>query len=129
LASKAEEKALVLWCNTTLGLLMYWWFATKSQPGRGGIAKNALEDFLVLDTSALPTDKLKAAETIFEKFKATPLLPMHELQKDAARHDIDREFMVDVLGLPPSLHQAGGPMELLRLKLACEPSVLGHKKA
>jgi len=34
LASEDQEKALVLWGNTTLGLLLHWYHSNKQQSGR-----------------------------------------------------------------------------------------------
>ena len=39
LSSVDQEKALVLWANTSLGLLLHWWHGNKQQPGRGSIGK------------------------------------------------------------------------------------------
>jgi hypothetical protein len=47
LQSVEQEKALVLWANTSLGLLLYWWHSNKQQPGRGSIGKSALQTFSV----------------------------------------------------------------------------------
>jgi hypothetical protein len=40
---------------------------------------------------------------------------------------MDEKFARDVLGLATSFFSAGGPLELLRMKLAREPSIHGHK--
>ena len=45
LSSVDQEKALVLWANTSLGLLLYWWHANKQQPGRGMIPKTGVANF------------------------------------------------------------------------------------
>lgn len=54
--------------------------------------------------------------------------PFNEIDADQARADLDRAFLGDVLGLPASLFDAGGPLDLLRRKLAAEPSITGLKK-
>lgn len=127
LSTTDREKALVLWGNSTLGILMYWWFANKAQAGRGSIGRLPLENVIALDVAALTESQLHAAETAFETFSNLPLLPIHEIDTDEHRRELDRVLMTDVLGLPASLHDDEGPMVLLRLKLAKEPSVLGHK--
>jgi hypothetical protein len=53
LKNKAQEKALAVWGNTTLGLLLYWWHANKQQSGRGSIGKAALQGLPMLDVTAL----------------------------------------------------------------------------
>jgi hypothetical protein len=59
---EAHEKALVLWGNTSLGLLMHWWHANKPQPGRGNIGKSTLETLPILDVTKL-TEKQLASLT------------------------------------------------------------------
>lgn len=128
LATIAHEKALVLWGNSTLGVLMYWWFANKQQAGRGSIGRLPLANVIVLDVGAFTQPQLDAAGKVFKAFSNVPLLPIHEIDRDEHRRDLDRALMTDVLGLPTALHDEEGPMALLRLKLAREPSILGHKK-
>lgn len=55
--------------------------------------------------------------------------PIHELPDDAVRRELDRAILVELLGLPEELHIEDGPLEVLRMKLAQEPSVIGHKAA
>jgi hypothetical protein len=43
----AEELGLVLWGNTTLGILLYWWHCNKQQAGRGSVAKLLLSSLSV----------------------------------------------------------------------------------
>ena len=35
LSSVEQEKALVLWANTSLGMLLHWWHSNKQQSGKG----------------------------------------------------------------------------------------------
>jgi hypothetical protein len=126
--SEEHERALVLWSNSTLGLLLYWWLANKQQAGRGSIGKTALQNLCVLDVAKLSSEKLKAAEKVFGDFGSESLKPLHQLDSDKTRHALDRAFMTDVLGFSKDLHEPNGPMQLLRMKLAREPSVVGHKK-
>ncbi|MGC0321079.1 hypothetical protein ABIG06_001708 [Bradyrhizobium sp. USDA 326] len=128
LANKRQEKALALWGNSTLGLLLYWWLANKQQAGRGSIGKSALQDLTILDVTKLSEIQLRQVEDIFDAVAGEPLRPLNELHSDTNRQVLDRRLMVDVLGLPDTLHAQGGPMDLLRMKLAAEPSIVGHKK-
>ena len=127
LATKAQEMALVLWANTTLGLLLHWWHSNKSQPGRSSIGKTALENLVALDVTQLSTAQLKKAETVFAKFATLPLEPMYEIDSDNNRRDLDSEFLSDVLGMDKSLFSPHGAMAVMRSKLAAEPSIRGHK--
>jgi hypothetical protein len=127
LSSIEQEKALVLWANTSMGLLMHWWHANKQQIGRGNIGKSALQNLPILDVTALDKKQLKEAAKLFDAVCGIPLLPLHEMDKDKARKNLDNEFALKVLGLPAKMTEAEGPLELLRMKMAREPSILGHK--
>lgn len=122
-----QEKSLVLWANTTLGLLLHWWHSNKQQSGRGSIGKLTLESLPVLDVIAFTPEQLAKAVTLFDAMKDQPLLPIHEIADDPVRKKLDEEFARNVLGLPESILASGGPLELLRRKLSREPSIRGNK--
>lgn len=127
LPSVEQEMALTLWGNTSLGLLLHWWHANKQQSGRGNIGKAALRTLPVLDVLALTPKQLDEAVKIFEVIKNQPLLPMHKIDGDETRKELDERFAVNVFGLPKSILGRDGSLELLRLKLSREPSVKGRK--
>jgi hypothetical protein len=129
LETAAKEKALVLWGNSTLGMLMYWWRANKQQSGRGSIAVGALKALPVLNVNELSAKQLAKAVEIFDRMQTRRLLPLNEIDRDENRHEIDRLLAVDVLGLAPWIIEPDGPLDLLRRKLAIEPSVHGAKKS
>lgn len=122
------EKALVAWGNTTFGLLMYWWHSSKQQAGRGLIAIKAAQSLPVIDVTKLPVPAIACAVKIFDQMCDRPLLPMNQIDADPVRAELDEMFARDVLGLDESVLTPGGPLELLRMKLACEPSVHGGKQ-
>jgi len=127
LANQAQEKALVLWGNTTLGLLLHWWHSNKPQPGRGNIGKSTLETLPTLDVAKLTKEQLAAAVKLFNDIGKTEMLTCHQLDVDADRHVLDDRFCREVLGLPKSFTAKDGPLDLLRMKFAEEPSVNGNK--
>ena len=55
-------------------------------------------------------------------------LPFDQIDEDPARAELDRRFLVDVLGLSLGLCAVRGPMELLRRKLATEPQIHADKQ-
>jgi hypothetical protein len=122
------EAAIALWGNTSVGLLLHWWQANKQQPGRGNIGKVALERFVCLDPVGLTKQNLTDASALLEKFRDIPLKPINEINEDVNRAELDKAFLIDVLGLPAELADAGGALDLLRAKLAREPSIHGNKK-
>jgi hypothetical protein len=125
LPSVALEKALVLWANTSLGLLLRWWHSNKQQSGRGNIGKSALQTLPVLDVTALTPKQLAKAVALFDAMSGQPLLPLNEIDKDTVRKELDERFGKEVLGLRASVMVSSGPLELLRMKLAHEPSIVG----
>jgi len=128
LPTPEHEKALVLWGNSSLGMLLYWWFANKQHSGRGSIGKSALQDLIVLNVLQLTSEQLDAAGRVFDAFACLTLLPLHRINQDENRRQLDQALMCEVLGISVDLHHSDGAMELLRFKLSREPSILGHKK-
>ena len=128
LPTPEHEKALVLWSNTLLGILMFWWHASRQQPGRGILTKTTLRSLPILDVTALSPAQLQRAAQIFDETCQLPLKPVHELDIDENRKLLDRRFYCEVLGLPDAILADGGPLDILRQKLCREPSVRGSKK-
>ena len=127
LSSVDQEKALVLWANTSLGLLLHWWHGNKQQSGRGIVGKLKLHTLPILDVTALEPKLLAEAVKLFDAMCEQPLLPLHELDSDPVRKELDEAFALNVLRLPESIFRSDGPLELLRMKLSQEPSIRGSK--
>ena len=116
---------LVLWANTTLGLLSFWWVGTRQQQGRASLTITQLPRLTVLDPRTLSKEQLAQAEDIFERFKEKEFLPANEAYRDDARQALDRAVLVDLLHLP---EEALEPLAILRDQWCAEPSVHGGKK-
>ena len=116
---------LVLWANTTLGLLAFWWVGTRVQQGRTNITITQLPSLTVLDPRELSQEQLAQAEAISKQFKAVEFLPANEAYQDDARKALDRAILVDLLGLPKAVLE---PLDILRNQWCAEPSVHGGKK-
>lgn len=127
LNSPDAEKALVVWGNSSLGLLLHWWHANKQQAGRGSIGVSALGSLAILDVTTLSKEALANAVAIFEDMKHRELRPVNEIAHDHVRREIDVRMATEVLGFPPELVTSDGPLALLTQKLALEPSITGGK--
>jgi len=127
LATIEHEKALVLWGNSSLGLLLHWWHANKQQAGRGSIGISALESLPTLDVTTLSKEALTKAVAIFDDIRYKELRSVNEIAQDAVRAEIDTRLATEVLGFPPELVAPDGPLALLRQKMALEPSITGSK--
>ena len=124
---EAWEPAFTVWSNSTLGILLYWWQANRQQSGRGVTTVTALPALPTLDLCALSDEQLAFAGRIFEDMKHRPMLPVNQIDEDPVRAELDRRLLTEVLGLPEELCAKDGPMDLLRRKLAAEPSIHGGK--
>ncbi len=102
---------LVLWANTTLGLLAFWWIGTRQQQGRTILTITQLPRLTVLDPRALRGDQIAQAEAIFERFKDAAFLPANEAYRDDARQALDHAVLVDLLHMPEAILE---PLALLR---------------
>ena len=116
---------LVLWSNTTLGLLAFWWVGTRQQQGRACLTITQLPRLTVLDPRSLSQEQLAQAEAIFTRFKEKEFLPANEAYRDDARQALDRAVLVELLDLPETVLE---PLDLLRDQWCAEPSVHGGKK-
>ena len=129
LNDSGHTEAFVLWCNSTFGLLLHWWTCNKTQSGRGLTPITTIPEILTLDTRALTDEQHLAAMDAFDALRDLRFLPFDQIDEDPARAELDRRLLVDVLGLPPSLCDPDGPIDLLRRKLAREPQIHGGKKS
>ena len=116
---------LVLWSNTTLGCLAFWWVGTRQQQGRACLTISRLPSLTVLDPRSLSQEQLAQAEAIFTRFKEKEFLPANEAYRDDARQALDRAVLIDLLHLPEAALE---PLALLRDQWCAEPSVHGGKK-
>ena len=117
-----------LWSNSTLGLLCHWWMSNKSQAGRGTTTPTSIPMISTLDLRRLSARQRRAALTAFADLTEERFLPFDQIDEDGARAELDRRLLVDVLGLPSSLCDSRGPMDLIRRKLATEPQIHSDKQ-
>ena len=115
---------LVLWANTTLGLIAFWWIGTRQQQGRAVLTISKLPALTVLDARRLSDEQLDRAGQIFGEFEGRRLLPANEAWRDDMRQALDRAVLIDLLQLPQDTLD---PLALLRRQWCAEPSVHGGK--
>lgn len=108
------EKALVLWLNSTLGLLTS---LAHRVPTRGAwiqFKKPTIQNMPVLNVLALPKARLRKIASAYETIAIQELGTFVDMARDETRADIDDLFS-KVLDLPP-VHE-------LRAELAEEPII------
>ena len=118
------EYAFVLWSNSTLGLLAYWWHSNRQVAGRGTTTITALPSLPVLDFRALTDAQLATAEAIFDEFRDKELKPAYLADADPNRALLDERVVCDLLGFDRDTYEA---VRRLSAKWCAEPSVHGGK--
>ena len=118
------DYAFVLWCNSTLGLLQFWWHASRQQSGRGRSTIHHTATLPTLDLRTLADDRLAAAQAIFDEFRDKELQPAYLADADPNRALLDRRVLCDLLGFDAAVYQG---VRRLAAKWCAEPSVHGGK--
>ena len=119
------EVAFVVWSNSTLGLLLNWYYGPRQQSGR---TRHGVESYALVPTlnvRRLSPEQLNMFGRIFEEFKNVELLPMHLAYRDEARKKLDRAMFLDGLDLPEELLE---PLDILRNRWCGEPTVYANRK-
>lgn len=104
-----HEIPLLLWCNSTLGLMLFWWAGTRQHMGRSRMTIIALPDLPVFDARALTDQQIEHCREIFADFKDREFLPANEAYRDETRKDLDRQLLfgiTSVLRLEPELDRS-----------------------
>ena len=119
------DYACVVWGNCTLGLLGWWWHATRQQSSKANMTIRSAESLPVLDVRALNDGQLQTAEVIFEEFRDKDLQPAYLADADRNRALLDRYVVCDLLGFGEDVYEA---VRRLAAKWCAEPSVHGGKQ-
>ena len=117
--------SFVLWCNSTLGLLMHWWHSNRQQDGRARTTITAVASLPTLDLRTLSDHQHVEAKRIFEEFREKELKPAYMADVDPNRRKLDRRVICDLLGFDDATFRA---VRDLAAKWCAEPSVHGGKK-
>ncbi|MDD9982383.1 MAG: hypothetical protein OXU81_13675 [Gammaproteobacteria bacterium] len=121
--SKRYEVPLLLWSNTTLGLMAYWWCGVRQQMGRASVKITAVPDLPTLDARALSKKQLRQLDHVLVDFDGSAFLPANEAYRDDVRKELDARVL-GVLGLSGRVLDS---LDLVRSKWCSEPSVHGGK--
>jgi hypothetical protein len=97
--NKANQKALLLWLNSSLSMLMYFGRRVITEGAWMQMKKPAWENMPVLDVRALKAEHVKMLESTYDAVANLELAPLAQLDKDPVRERID-DSLAKVLGLP-----------------------------
>ena len=118
------ERVMVLWANTTPGLIGFWWRGTRQHQGRASLTITRLGELSVIDPRQLSDAQIKHARELFDDFADRPFLPANEAYRDATRIALDEAVLVNLLNLSD---QVLDPLDVLRRQWCAEPTVHGGK--
>ena len=124
LQNQEWDELIVLWANSTLGLMSFWWSGSRQHDGRSILTISRLPNLLTIDPRILTSDQWQFAKTIFMDLQNEPLLPANEAYRDPIRQTIDKRLFIELLGFSEEFLE---PLENLRLRWCAEPSVHGNK--
>ncbi len=119
-----QEKALAVWLNTSLGLLVHWAMSSHTQNGLGYASRKQIKNMPVLDTSRLTHRQLELLSETFNQAKDLPMLPANEAWRDRIRAELDRRVLEEALGLG---EEATELARSLCRRWCLEPTVQGRK--
>ena len=119
------DYAFAVWCNSTLGLISYWWHACRQQSSKAHMTVHQSESLPTLDLRSLSDDHLRTAEMIFDEFRGLELKPAYLADADPVRARLDRRVVCDLLGFDESIYRS---VRRLAATWSAEPSVHGGKK-
>jgi hypothetical protein len=114
LVTEIYEKALALWLNSTLGILMLLANREETRGAWVDFKKPVLNQLPVLDVRALTPQQLQALRAAYDNLSGQALQPFPHMDEDAVRKAMDAA-LAQALGLPD--------FSILRTLLAQEPVV------
>lgn len=117
LIEKKYEKAFVVWCNSSFGVLTFWSHSTKQQLGRGRSSPTSILDLLIPDFSSMGDIQIKKLSNVFEEYQDKKLDLLKNLWKDPVRIEIDNKIC--------SIMEINFDVEDMRNRLCLEPSISG----
>ena len=124
------ETAVLLWANTTPGLIAFWWVGSRQQKGRAILTISRLPELPVLDPRCLTSAQTDSALEIFDEFQTRDFRPANEAYRDPARIALDEAVLIGMLGLGGDTageDEIKASLKVLREQWCREPSVHGGK--
>ena len=116
-----HEMAFCLWGNTTLGLMQYWYHASRQQGKRGILPVSSIATMPFFNVLSLSTKQLSHVKRLFKEFEEKEFLPVSDSHQDETRINLDHCVLFDLLKMNQKLLE--NPLSILRQKWCLEPSV------
>ena len=121
---EGEEKMewvypVLLWANSTLGLMSFYITGTRNQQGRSCLTVSRLPELPVLDPRQLSLQQLALSEDIFNRIKDREFQQANMADQDPTRQELDKILLCELLGHPPP--QVLDRLEIIREQWCNEP--------
>jgi hypothetical protein len=97
--SETQEKALLLWLNSSLSILLLYANRVVTEGAWFKLKQPAWESMPVLDVRELSAEQVGPLASTYDSLRSAELLPLARLDTDPARRRID-EALSEALGLP-----------------------------
>ena len=123
-SDKRFDYAFLVWGNSTLGLLSYWWHSSRQQSSKASILSAPWPSSQCWTSAPSRMSSLRTAEAIFNEFRDKELKPAYLADADPNRALLDRRVVCDLLGFDEDTYVA---VRRLAAKWCAEPSVHGGK--
>ena len=119
----SHERALTLWFNSTLGLLLRILHGNRPYLGRVSLPIEVLRELPVIDVRQLTTANLSSIDRLWEEIAPQLLLPFANAEADDARKVIDDRLATEIFHMN---RQAVDQLHALRRRLVAEPMVFAR---
>lgn len=113
---------VLLWANTTLGLMSFYTLGTRAQAVRSSLSLTRQPDLPVLDPRTLTPGQIAEAAAIFGEFKDREFLPARKAAWDETRRDLDAAVLTRLLGFGDETLER---VEVIRDQWCREPHLTG----
>ena len=96
------EIPLVIWLNSTIGLISYWWTGSNQQPGRTQISMATIVNIPVVDLRKFNQSHFDSCQEIYDWLnnQEVGLLPAHNAYVDPVRQELDRKIWELLIKVP-----------------------------
>ncbi len=89
---------VLLWANSTLGLISFYIVGTRNQKGRSNLTISRLPELLVLDPRQLSPGQIATAKKIFDRMRTKDFMPANTADFDPVRQELDTVVLSEMLG-------------------------------
>ena len=117
------ETLLILWFNSTLGMMSLWASGSKQHSGRSILTITKIPELAVLDPSSIAEEDIESANAFYDSICDKDFLPACDAFKDPNRIELDNFVLSTLCKVPEDWHEDFGVIRELWCK---EPIVTGR---